>query len=258
MHSFVGVEFQDGSVALVHEYYYEALKRGEQPSCEDNREIHSVLRIFFETDDYEKARKKLKLAEIQLDAQTDDASKEVRRTISMSSLKKIPYKHRYPVGSRQTTRRVAETVKNITEEINIQIKKNNPEYLNVESSPPISSDSSSEENDSYTESSFPVLTAPVNEDLNFSGTNFDHDSFSEPLDVFANANHTKKAEPVNLSGQLRQWVVRKNVSPGAVTELLHILSRLHPELPLDCRTLLQTPSKMTISRLITVNIVILD
>jgi hypothetical protein len=47
--------------------------------------------------------------------------------------------------------------------------------------------------------------------------------------------------------ELQNWAV--NVNHTRVTELLHILSPYHPELPLDCRTLLKTPKSATTQKL---------
>uniref|UniRef100_A0A1Y1KH95 Transposase domain-containing protein n=1 Tax=Photinus pyralis TaxID=7054 RepID=A0A1Y1KH95_PHOPY len=45
----------------------------------------------------------------------------------------------------------------------------------------------------------------------------------------------------NLIDKLRIWCLEENITHSAVNNLLKILQRLHPELPLSARTLLQTP-----------------
>lgn len=54
---------------------------------------------------------------------------------------------------------------------------------------------------------------------------------------------------VDLCSQLKRWAGQQKVSHSMVTDLLHILAPLHPELPLDCRTLLRTPVHMTSKKL---------
>lgn len=44
-----------------------------------------------------------------------------------------------------------------------------------------------------------------------------------------------------LNSSLRQWAINFNVTHSAITGLLHILNFFHHELPLDSRTLLETP-----------------
>jgi len=45
----------------------------------------------------------------------------------------------------------------------------------------------------------------------------------------------------DLSDQLSNWALKFNICKEAITALLHILHRYHPGLPLDARTLLNTP-----------------
>lgn len=58
---------------------------------------------------------------------------------------------------------------------------------------------------------------------------------------------------LTLSDKLKRWAISSSSTHSSVTKLLHILSFYHPELPKDCRTLLQTPIKMTIVSLETGN-----
>lgn len=45
----------------------------------------------------------------------------------------------------------------------------------------------------------------------------------------------------NILQELRQWSVKHNISRSSLTDLLHILVPYHPSLPLDSRTLMDTP-----------------
>ncbi|KAJ8973886.1 hypothetical protein NQ317_019299 [Molorchus minor] len=49
----------------------------------------------------------------------------------------------------------------------------------------------------------------------------------------------------NLKIKLRQWALNNKVPLSAVTSLLHILSPIHPQLPLDARSLLKTPTTLS-------------
>lgn len=46
----------------------------------------------------------------------------------------------------------------------------------------------------------------------------------------------------NVSQKLREWAVKYNISRSFLTDLLHILVPYHPFLPVDSRTLLETPT----------------
>lgn len=52
-----------------------------------------------------------------------------------------------------------------------------------------------------------------------------------------------------LKKQLVQWAIGHNITQTAFTSLLHILSPSHPELPMDCRSLLKTPTNQIIKLL---------
>lgn len=62
-----------------------------------------------------------------------------------------------------------------------------------------------------------------------------------------NSDHDDKStstEKRTLKSQLGHWAVTKHVPHTLVSDILHLLSPFHPELPLDARTLLHTPTKM--------------
>ena len=83
------------------------------------------------------------------------------------------------------------------------------------------------------------------EDLNDSDTInepfSDSDEFDvlEPGDVLADLMNIGKND-TNLKSMLQYWAVKNNISHAALRALLHILQPIHPELPLDPRTLLCT------------------
>lgn len=49
-------------------------------------------------------------------------------------------------------------------------------------------------------------------------------------------------ENENVLQKLREWAVKHNISRSSLTDLLHILVPYHPSLPVDSRTLLDTPT----------------
>ncbi|CAH0560560.1 unnamed protein product [Brassicogethes aeneus] len=51
---------------------------------------------------------------------------------------------------------------------------------------------------------------------------------------------------VTLCDKLRHWTITSKPTHNSITKLLHILSPLHPDLPLDSRTLLGTPTKIKV------------
>ncbi|XP_072375756.1 uncharacterized protein [Diabrotica undecimpunctata] len=56
--------------------------------------------------------------------------------------------------------------------------------------------------------------------------------------------NSQYSNKLGICQELRNWVIRSGSLPhNSVTYLLHVLSKYHPELPLDCRTLLKTPTK---------------
>lgn len=50
----------------------------------------------------------------------------------------------------------------------------------------------------------------------------------------------------DLAIKLRDWCIRSNVPPTAVTDLLHILHPYHTGLPLDYKALMKTASVSTV------------
>lgn len=62
-----------------------------------------------------------------------------------------------------------------------------------------------------------------------------------------NSSKFEESSNNSLRNSLRKWTISNvNVPHAAINSLLHILVPLHPELPLDVRTLLKTPSKINV------------
>ncbi|KAB0803466.1 hypothetical protein PPYR_00436, partial [Photinus pyralis] len=87
---------------------------------------------------------------------------------------------------------------------------------------------------------------------NFCNSSACDQSLATNLDQTINENEKQMDIAINsvsLSTKLKQWAITSGVTHSTVTNLLHILSPYHAELPLDCRTLLKTPTKTNIIQL---------
>lgn len=54
----------------------------------------------------------------------------------------------------------------------------------------------------------------------------------------------KVSTPYDLHNNIKKWAIRNKVPHSTVTDLLHVLSPIHPELPLSSKTLLRTPTSI--------------
>lgn len=145
------------------------------------------------------------------------------------------------VSKRQMYRRNAGEIREVTNDLNNCVGNELPEY----------SENVSHQEHSDAENLSDIV--PVSD----STTSFEIDSvtnFSEYSECKTNnSNQVQKLNvspnTSNLKSQLQQWATTQKVSHRAITDLLHILSPHHPELPLDSRTLLCTPGKYDIETL---------
>ncbi|KAB0790671.1 hypothetical protein PPYR_09371 [Photinus pyralis] len=90
----------------------------------------------------------------------------------------------------------------------------------------------------------------ISDDSNVSDISNDCNTF-ENMDHLSPATTSKENKILNsITSAIRTWAVTNpSVPHTAITSLLHILAPFHPELPLDSRTLLKTPSKFNIRKL---------
>ncbi|XP_050513733.1 uncharacterized protein LOC126889458 [Diabrotica virgifera virgifera] len=70
------------------------------------------------------------------------------------------------------------------------------------------------------------------------------------LDNASNSNKFQK-NSYDLHGELKRWAIRNKVTHSTVTDLLHVLVPVHPELPLSSKTLLNTPTTITLKKKLT-------
>lgn len=137
------------------------------------------------------------------------------------------------VGTRQMYRRIAKVV-NETAKIDDNKHTNASLQLDCKSGT------------KYSDTTNLVLTpeislgeAPISEDYVQFECHMDNE-FDDSLSDSSEDSEPDSTE--TLLCQLRRWAASNSSVPqSAVTELLHILKQFHPELPLDCRTLLRTP-----------------
>ena len=64
------------------------------------------------------------------------------------------------------------------------------------------------------------------------------------LEAFRNEQEEAKTQEEQDKDRLANWVTRRRIPRIHVTELLHIIHRYMPFLPLDCRTLLKSMRKV--------------
>ena len=168
---------------------------------------------------------------------------------------KMKYKHRATVGKRQMYRRVSQAVTNILDNIKssesykISLKRV-PVNQNITNNYTLLTANISTENESpscknSSNSDFRVCSVSDftsnEENVPVSFQSFD---FRHELSIFENEEETNLASDFKLKEKLRNWAISSKVTRSALTDLLHILSPIHPELPLDSRTLLLTPRQI--------------
>lgn len=167
----------------------------------------------------------------------------------------MKYKHRATVGKRQMYRRVSQAVTNILDNIKssesykISLKRV-PVNQNITNNYTLLTANISTENESpscknSSNSDFRVCSVSDftsnEENVPVSFQSFD---FRHELSIFENEEETNLASDFKLKEKLRNWAISSKVTRSALTDLLHILSPIHPELPLDSRTLLLTPRQI--------------
>ena len=54
-------------------------------------------------------------------------------------------------------------------------------------------------------------------------------------------SHDERVNDINFQPQLKAWAIKSRCTRASLNDLLNILSKKHPYLPKDCRTLLHTP-----------------
>lgn len=103
--------------------------------------------------------------------------------------------------------------------------------------------------DNSTNSVFDLTNVSENDLQDSASVNHDNNNISIST---VNNDETKPNDDtpnLNLQTYLVKWAMKHNITQVAVTDLLHTLHPLYPELPLDCRSLLQTPSHMIIKKI---------
>lgn len=142
---------------------------------------------------------------------------------------------KYCVGKRQVYRRIAnEKVKLFKELIVSNSQKHNEEKT-------VKHDKIRK---NYNKSEEIVSNDTSDNDINtFNNERTDQSSLnlSCELDNIVNNIEDESTSDFNLRELIRYWAVKHNITHFALTDLLHILHNFHLELPLNSKTLLQTP-----------------
>lgn len=156
------------------------------------------------------------------------------------------------VGKRQYYRRVAKEneiafnqLKNIHKAENVHVQTNSDihQISNSNKFDMINQYNHVEENNLESDNNDTKIFDKTHENESEFSENFEeNNSFSCGFYTSHNSNTYSNGSD-NLTSALRQWAVESKVSHHSVTSLLKILVTLHPELPLDSRSLLKTPRK---------------
>lgn len=180
--------------------------------------------------------------------------------------KKIKYRLKHTVGERQRYRRIASTIQEtvqssgeksnscthlIFSKVNLSCNSSpsSTEVDNINVISGIISQNVVSLNNSSDSCKVGIgNTASVSDNHSDNETEVSKSINHEPLLV----NEVSKSisnEPHVLSTELRQWAIKNKLTHCALTDLLHILRSYHSDLPMDARTLLQTPKSLNITYL---------
>lgn len=149
------------------------------------------------------------------------------------------------VGKRQLYRRVNANVEKITSLCENSLNTPDTKYSQINTNGLISSSNIERDTDLVADN---LTQSTVSNTFNF----FD-ENINPIVSEITESVHEKEASTESdeisdeLPSKLRHWAL--NVPQVKVTELLHILSPYHPNLPLDCRTLLKTPKTYSVKKL---------
>ena len=96
------------------------------------------------------------------------------------------------------------------------------------------------DDDLYSETNLIMFDNPSNHlSLDPSALAAGSSSASQSMDTTSGTNHTQDSP----TEEIKNWVLNEtNVPKAAVTRLLHVLKKFHPELPVSFKTLLPTPN----------------
>lgn len=171
------------------------------------------------------------------------------------------------VGKRQFYRRVACNVQTVLNEVFVDDKKQSQNVSNIKEA--ISCDTHNCDVDSQKSKNITEVFSHDNSDVNILldvGNTFDDNNdyisdnsviISDECSVDFNVNfqsitdnsESESTHILDLKTSLAQWILKFQIPHVAVYNLLQILTPLHPELPLDSRTLLKTPISIAIKKL---------
>ncbi|XP_031350483.1 uncharacterized protein LOC116176145 isoform X1 [Photinus pyralis] len=140
------------------------------------------------------------------------------------------YKLKPFVGKRQINRRVKAALDQLQASRLLNVQSNNADNI-VESA-----------SCSSAESMFVLDNSRLSQYGDSNSPNSSENCLSDNVPYVSYSVNQPTAAPLkSLTEKLQIWAASENVPHSSVTSLLHILHVYHPELPLDCRSLLKTP-----------------
>ncbi|KYM96038.1 hypothetical protein ALC62_13308 [Cyphomyrmex costatus] len=228
--------------------FNKCLRKGEEP--DEQWQLYKIKRIYFETDDLIKANAKIKKLQFTSDVGSEIEENQVtlkrkrqcpKRLQSSSSEEEEEEENDYCLQ----TKKLSSTILARPPLVQSLVQQKIIVPVNIGISHTFSSDDRDDLSD---------IISNRNESsdnlFNFENSDFDFVNFkcTDSEQVMGN-NSSKFEESSNNSlwNSLRKWAISNvNVPLVAINSLLHILVPLHPELPLDVRTLLKTPSKINV------------
>lgn len=161
----------------------------------------------------------------------------------------MPKYYKELVGDRQVYWRIANSVKQFSADIRKFSRSHDSNLVNNVTH---NIKNLSENSDNSLESSHEILSNLGNlseNETTYNSSNVSSSSSDEnKYDLKKSSLSCNSAS--NFKNELKDWAVRNKVTHTALTELLHILSPLHPDLPLSSKTFLHTPQNVDKKKLI--------
>ena len=71
-------------------------------------------------------------------------------------------------------------------------------------------------------------------------------------------SHDERVDDIDFQSQLKAWAIKSGCTRASLNDLLNILSKKHPYLPKDSRTLLHTPRKLIMTKNVVFHIYTLE
>lgn len=90
------------------------------------------------------------------------------------------------------------------------------------------------------------MVSCINVDATLKSQSLTLNTSDVPEYLLESSDLSERHSKYDLNVELQKWAVRKKVAHSVTTDLLHVLHPVHPELPLSSKTLLNTPTSITL------------